>query len=101
VDTVIQPHFKLWEEAMLSATLWFLFKELKLTKIYFHDADCGAQLKQISGRLPPRSLYTDLPNKFCFKQINEAPDFLLKKPSYSFRRLRKQKKLRFWLLEKS
>lgn len=101
VDTVIQPHIKLWEEAMLSATLWFLFEELKLDKIYFHDADCGAQLKQISGRLPPRSLYTDLPNKFCFKQINEAPDFLLKKPSYSFRRLKKQKKLRFWVLEKS
>lgn len=100
VDTVIQPHFKLWEEAMLSATISFLFDEMKINKIFIHDADCGALLKQISGRLPPRSLYTDLPKKFCFKQTDEAPDFLYDKPTYSFKRLKKQSKLRFWLLEK-
>ena len=76
VDSVLRQHEAIWDEAMLSATVWFLRKEIGIRSIYYHTHETGASLKKISGRLPPRSLYTKLPRKFCFRETREAPGFL-------------------------
>ena len=99
VSEVIAPHMKLWDQATLSAAVWFLRAELNIKTIYMHEADCGAKLKQIVGKAPPRSLYTDLPKKFCFQPVTVGPEFLYKKASRTFRRLKKTKELRFWRLD--
>ncbi len=76
VDSVLRQYEATWDEAMLSATLWFLRKEIGIKKIYYHTHETGAALKKISGSLPPRSLYTKLPRKFCFTETREAPELL-------------------------
>ena len=73
VDTVLAPHIKVWDEAMLAATIWFLREELGIRRIYYHTHESGAALKRISYRKPPRSLYTALPRRFCFKETSERP----------------------------
>ena len=78
VDTVLAPHLKLWDEAMLAATIWFLREEIGIRRIYYHTHEHGAQLKRIRWGLPPRSLYTSLPRRFCFETTEEAPEFLLR-----------------------
>ncbi len=67
---------KHWHEAMLSAALWFLVSEMGLRIIYYHTEETGSYLKRIKGTRPPRSLYTDLPKKFCFEETREAPKML-------------------------
>jgi hypothetical protein len=66
----------IWAEAMLWATLDFLRNELGLSRIYYHTMDSGRLLKRIDGVLPPLSLYTDLPRKFCFDKTEQAPAFV-------------------------
>lgn len=76
VDEVLAPHAKLWDEAMLAATIWFLREEVGIKRIYYHTHKSGSELKRIRYRQPPRSLYTTLPRKFCFEETNECPEFL-------------------------
>lgn len=73
---VLDSHRKLWAEAMLLATIWFIHRELGITDIYYHTAKTGAVLKNIDSCRPPRSLYTELPKKFCFEETTEEPPFL-------------------------
>ncbi|MCM8579165.1 hypothetical protein [Accumulibacter sp.] len=68
----------IWAEAMLWATIAFVREELGLQRIYYHSEESGRLLKNIRGKLPPRSLYTDLPRKFCFVPTQETPEFLLR-----------------------
>jgi hypothetical protein len=75
---VLARYAAIWAEAMLWAAIAFLREELGLSRIYYHSADSGRLLKGIKGNLPPRSLYTDLPRKFCFAAGAEAPEFLLR-----------------------
>ena len=67
-----------WAEAMLWATIAFLRDELGLSRLFYHSADSSRLLKHIEGNQPPRSLYTDLPRRFCFAPTLEAPEFLLR-----------------------
>ncbi|THF66841.1 hypothetical protein E6C76_00140 [Pseudothauera nasutitermitis] len=67
----------IWAEAMLWAAVAFLRDELGLRTIYYHSEDSGRLLKRIRWQSPPRSLYTDLPRRFCFRRGSEWPDFLL------------------------
>ena len=67
---------KCWHEAMLSAALWFLVSEMGCRRIYYHTEHTGSYLKRIGGRKPPRSLYTDLPQRFCFDETDEIPKML-------------------------
>jgi len=67
---------KHWQEAMLSAAIWFLVSEIGIRRIYHHTDETGSYLKRIKGTKPPRSLYTDLPRRFCFDETDEAPRFL-------------------------
>ena len=76
VDSVLHRHQETWDEAMLSATIWFLRKELGVRTIFYHTYESGARLKGISVRLPPRSVYSRLPKRFCFKPTDERPAFL-------------------------
>lgn len=85
LDRILKPYIKLWDEAMLAATLRFLLVELGITHIYYHTHESGNHLKSIRGRKPPRSIYTDLPRQFCFETTPQAPTFLLQDRSYKKR----------------
>jgi len=76
-DNAVAPYVSLWQEAMLSAAIEFIRNELGIKVIYYHSFETGRQVKKISWRQPPRSVYTDLPRKFCFQQTGEAPEFLV------------------------
>ncbi len=76
VDNNLKRHEAIWHEAMLSAAIWFLRCELGVRKIYYHTHESGARLKSIEYRLPPRSLYTRLPRRFCFAETDEVPGLL-------------------------
>ena len=74
----LYPHIKIWHEAMLMAAIWFLKEELGINQIFFHTYNTGNYFKKFYYNAPPRSLYTDLPRKFCFVETHEAPEFLQK-----------------------
>ena len=76
VNSVLRQHRATWDEAMLSATVWFLRDVLGLSAIYYHTQDSGIRLKRISGTAPPRSLYSRLPRRFCFQPTDRLPTFL-------------------------
>ena len=79
VDSTLRPHVQFWDDAKLSATIWFLREGLGIRTIYHHTHKSGAALKRITYRLPPRSLYTKLPRKSCFSETSKRPCFLAKK----------------------
>jgi len=75
---VLEPYAKLWQEAMLAATIDFVRNELGIKQVYYHSFENGARLKNIEGNKPPRSLYTKLPKQFGFKPSWYAPEFLMR-----------------------
>ena len=97
VENVFSPFFNLWSEAMLMATVNFIYSELGINKIYYHTYETGKQIKRVTGK-PPRSLYSDLPRKFCFEVTDETPCFLQKDRSF-IRARRKLKNLNWYKLE--
>lgn len=96
---VLKPHIAMWDEAMLTATVWFLREEIGIRRIFYHTYESGAQLKHIYGRLPPRSLYTTLPRKFCFQETGERPAFLRNTRKKGGKRSLKEYEHTFQLLE--
>ncbi|MEM7564368.1 MAG: hypothetical protein AAF353_15160 [Pseudomonadota bacterium] len=84
----------IWAEAMLSATLHFIKTELGLNRVCYHSARSGAQVKNMRGSYPPRSLYSQLPRAFCFRETLNAPEFLLNDARY--RRLQRKIKQVHW-----
>ena len=76
LSNVLLPHTRIWKEAVLSAAIWFVHKELGISKIFFHSHKSGCRLKRISFGLPPRSLYEELPKQFALKPVLEEPGFL-------------------------
>ena len=75
-NEVLAPYADTWEEATLSAALFFLREELGISRIYYHSPETGVAFKNIRWNAPPRSLYTDLPRKFCFRETEELPVML-------------------------
>ncbi len=75
-DKLIATQKKVWAEAMLTACLWFIHNELGMSKVFYNRFETGNHMKEIHWGLPPRSLYTDLPEKFCFSLTQEAPGFI-------------------------
>ncbi|HEX6591421.1 MAG TPA: hypothetical protein VF050_05445 [Moraxellaceae bacterium] len=68
---------KIWHEAMLSATLWFLWHELGIRRVYYHSWQTGNAVKHLTPDCaPPRSLYSELPERFGFSRCAQGPDFL-------------------------
>lgn len=94
---VIEAQKRIWSEVMMAATLWFVQQELGFSKIYYHTFDTGKVMKKINGSAPPRSLYTDLPEKFCFETTKQAPQFIAK-DSYAKRRLKAVNNPQWFLL---
>ncbi|MDH5355004.1 MAG: hypothetical protein OEY09_11220 [Gammaproteobacteria bacterium] len=84
----------IWAEAMLSAVLFFVRSELGINQLYYHSCQSGAQVKNINGSKPPRSLYSDLPKAFCFRQTNQGPGML--QDDIRYRRLRRKVKKINW-----
>lgn len=99
VSEILKPHIAVWDEAMLAASIWFLKEEIGIGNIFYHTYDSGARFKRISGQKPPKSLYTVLPRKFCFKETNAAPQFLAHKKNKYIRKLLQHKQTRFFILE--
>jgi hypothetical protein len=86
---VLKAHLKQWDEAALMAAIWFLREEIGFKRIYYHTVKSGQRLKGFDPRreaVPPVSLYSKLPRRFCFQETERIPEFLRKDRS---RRLRK------------
>ncbi len=87
---------KLWPVAMMLATLMVLREHLGCHSVFLHQPEIGAALKSITGRHPPRSLYTSLPRSFCFEATQDVPAFLSR--SRILRKLARKKQPLFWHL---
>jgi hypothetical protein len=107
-QSVIAPLEKVWAEATLTATLEFIRNDLGLRLVYMHTADCGTRIKGMgTWNTPPRSLYTDLPRRFCFQPTTQVPAFLSRSWSQTiyqdedFADIRKRfaRPFSFWKLE--
>lgn len=98
LEQTLEPHIKTWDEAMLASTIWFLKEEIGIKTIYYHTYDLGCRLKRISGDKPPRSLYTRLPDKFCFSKTSDAPSFLLHKNNRKTINELRKKDIQFYTL---
>ena len=99
LDYILKPHVRLWDEAMLASAIWFLREEIGMLKIFYHAFDFGCRIKRISGYKPPRSLYTKLPERFCFQKTSQPPDFLLRKNNRKMIHLLKSRDQTFYLLD--
>ncbi|HSF95732.1 MAG TPA: hypothetical protein VLA52_11965 [Thermohalobaculum sp.] len=86
-----------WERVSLLAALMFL-AGAGLRRVYLHETTAGARLKRIRWVKPPRSLYTDLPSRFCFEPTNDAPAFLMRDRGKAVRNLRRSGRPVFWRL---
>jgi hypothetical protein len=74
---LLQPQEKIWQEAMLAAALWFLWRELGIRRVYYHSWSTGIAVKHLDPEwAPPRSLYTELPERFGFRRAAAGPEFL-------------------------
>lgn len=74
---LLKPHLRTWSEAALAAAIELLHREQGISTIYFHTYDAGRYLKNMGESRPPRSLYTDLPRRFCFTKTAEHPRFIV------------------------
>ena len=92
----LKQYQKIWDEAVLSLAIHFAKQELGLNTVYYHDFDSGNTLKDLEYGKPPRSLYTDLPKRFCFEQTDSAPEFI-SADKYMRKVLRKER-LKWWKL---
>ncbi len=99
IDMTLERYGRDWSRALLLAVLVFATRELGAARVWMHQPDPGAKLKNIRGELPPRSLYTDLPRRFGFAPTNSAPEFLYKARPKAVARLRRSGKPLFWCLE--
>ena len=73
---VLEVHRKVWAEAMMTASLWFIHEELGLKHVFYHTAETGAALKNIAFAKPPVSMYRELPRKFGFESTEDGPNFV-------------------------
>lgn len=89
-DEVLRPYREVWEEAMLFSAIDFIYRELGIAHIYYHTFETGRCIKRIGHNAPPRSIYTDLPLKFCFTSTANPPWFLLRGRQFR-RRLRQMR----------
>lgn len=99
LNNTLRPHIQLWDEAMLASAIWFLQKEIGINKIYYHTFKFGCRIKRITNPKPPRSLYTKLPDRFCFKRTKQAPSFLMRRNNRKIIDLIKNHEPAFYLLD--
>ncbi|MCP3669362.1 MAG: hypothetical protein GY814_02780 [Gammaproteobacteria bacterium] len=88
VKKILAAYFPMWDEAALAAALKFIADELGIGTVYYHSFETGNVLKGMRYSQPPRSLYTDLPRKFCFELTDEVPR-MFSKSTAAKRKLRR------------
>ncbi|MCK5810401.1 MAG: hypothetical protein KAH00_04890 [Cocleimonas sp.] len=98
-NVILAPYAKIWEEAMLAATIDFIRHDLGIDTIYYHSFETGAVLKNITNDKPPRSLYTKLPSRFAFQKTEQGPEFLMR-DKYVCKRLKQVKQPHWFTLPK-
>ena len=76
MQAVLKPYIAIWQEAMLTAAMWFIREELGVKTVWYHSHKTGSALKGIRYDAPPVSLYSQLPKKFCFERTSEVPEML-------------------------
>ncbi len=91
---ILRRFTKLWGETMLHSTIQFIKNELGFSKIFYHSTESGKVFKNINFRNPPVSIYSELPKKFCFDQVDCGPEFLMS--HRSLRRRQKKLKQQSW-----
>ncbi|MGF1445738.1 MAG: hypothetical protein ACFBRM_06000 [Pikeienuella sp.] len=94
---VLKRYAKDWEQALMLAVLDVAVRELGIERIWLHQPESGARLKNIVGVTPPRSLYTRLPKRFLFEPVRAAPAFLGRREK-TLKRLRAGGGPVFWRL---
>ncbi|KUJ84505.1 hypothetical protein AWR36_002185 [Microbulbifer flavimaris] len=94
-EIAVREHLAIWDEAVLSATLEFLLHEIGIRKVYFHSWETGRRVKHCA---PPRSVYRNLPRRFCFQSVSEGPGFLIEDKS-SRRKMKKIDRQSWYLLD--
>jgi hypothetical protein len=92
---LVAPHRKLWAEAILAATVDLLVGRLGIRRIWYHTWDGGRLMKRCGDA--PRSLYTDLPRRFCFQETADAPPFM--EGTVRLRQARRRRPVRWHLLD--
>lgn len=98
---VLAPHAAMWSEAVLAAALEILIGECGLSRIWYHHFATGCEIKNLHKLFwkPPRSLYTDLPKRFCFELTDEPPAFILPAQPRWLRRKLERREGRFWRMD--
>ena len=70
---------------------------LGVQKIYYHTYSSGNILKVLpENEAPPKSIYTQLPKKFCFSKTDEIPPFL--QATIDMLEEKKKKRVKFYCL---
>ena len=72
----LQPYMKSWSEAMLAATIAFVRQVLAPRRVFYYTYHTGNEVKRLTHWKPPRSLYDELPRRFCFRETHNGPLFL-------------------------
>nr|CAA6825972.1 MAG: 4Fe-4S ferredoxin, iron-sulfur binding [uncultured Thiotrichaceae bacterium] len=73
---VLAPYAKVWDEAVLTAAIQLVRRELGINNVFYNTFETGNRMKGIDDDPPPRSLYTKLPRRFGFQETHEPPEFL-------------------------
>jgi len=96
----LSKHMKIWDEAMLSAAIWFLKEKIGVEKFFYHTFEGGKFMKNFDADspLPPKSIYTKLPERFCFKKTEEFPPFLKERISELQNENRNSGELMFYVM---
>ena len=76
-SNILRRFSKRWSEMVMLYTLRFIREELGIKIIYYNDFETGSRLKRLKSTRPPKSLYTELPRKFCFQKTEIAPQFIV------------------------
>ncbi len=98
VETALAPHIAMWSEAVLAATLHVLIHLCGVNRVWYHDYETGCEIKRMTGWRPPRSLYTELPKRFCFELGEEVPGFILPAQPRWLRKKLERREGRFWCM---
>ncbi|MEM7164750.1 MAG: hypothetical protein AAF581_04760 [Planctomycetota bacterium] len=73
----LRRHARLWQEAVLAAAIEVIRSEFCCREVYYHTVDSNRHMKDFCKWFaPPRSVYTELPRRFCFEKVRRPPRFL-------------------------
>lgn len=96
-QVLLARYQKRWQETTLFYAIKLINQDIGINKIFYHSLETGAVLKDIRGTLPPRSLYTSLPKRFCFSPCDNGPEFIMSNRKVK-RKLKKIKKIEWFQL---